>query len=150
MPVTVTTRWDHQPHATSEERLTRYAQQGRCVSDQFVVCKIGGMLMLKLTGFIEDERAEVLSVSEDHVTLLLGRPWYRRIGCRSTERRRPVEVHIQFAEPGQKGVQWQAANARRSVVEIRLRPLTPTFTTRDFHRRADAILRMLRLHFVAD
>lgn len=148
MPATYVTPHGHQPRDPSRERLARYAPQGRCVTDRFMACKIGGMLMTKLLGFIEDERAEILSISESQVTLRLGRPWPQRMS--HGDRRRPIEVQIQFAEPGEDLAEWQKAHARRSEVKVSLRPMSWLQPTRDFHRRADSILRMLRLHFVAD
>lgn len=149
MPVTVTSRRNHQRPSVSAERLERFAGAGRCVTDQFVACKIGGMLLLKLLGFMQDERAELLAVSDSEVTLTLGQPWYRRWG-RGADRRRPVSVRIRFAEPGDDLAAWQQAAARRSVVAVELRALCASHRTADFHRRADAILQRLRLHFVAD
>lgn len=149
MPTTVMIPRKHPNDPIPEERLARFTQQGRCVSDRFVACKAGGMLMNKLLGFIEDEGAQVVSISESQVTLRMGQPWYRRWSL-GRDRRRPVEVKIQFAEPGEDLATWKQANARRSVVDVQLRPLTPTFRTHEFHRRADAILRTLRLYFVAD
>ena len=107
------------------------------------------MLFLKLAGFIQDERAEILNVTEHDVTLRLGQPWYRRWWS-GTERRRPIEVHLQFAAPGADLATWQTANARRSVVEARIRPLSAAYRTSDFLRRAESIRKMLRVHFVAD
>jgi hypothetical protein len=147
-PCTTTTSPATRRHDPSPELLARYAPQGRCVTDRFSACKIGGMLMTKLLGFIEDERAEILNVSESQVTLRLGRPWLQRVGRK--DRRRPIEVCIQFAEPGEDLAEWQKTRARRSEVKVRLRPMSRLYPTRDFHRRADSILHTLRLHFVAD
>jgi hypothetical protein len=135
-------------HDPSPQRLSRYASQGRCVIDRFSACKIGGMLMTKLLGFIEDERAELLRVSETQVTLRLGRTWLQRMS--GGDRRRPIEVCIQFAEPGEDLAEWQKTRARRSEIKVCLRPMSRLYPTRDFHRRADSILHLLRLHFVAD
>ena len=121
----------------------------RIVTDRFVSCKVGGMLLLKIAGFIQDERAELINITEHDVTLRLGQPWYRRWWS-GTERRRPIEVHLRFSAPGDDLATWQTASARRSVVEARIRPLSSTHRTEDFLRRADAIRNMLRLHFVAD
>jgi hypothetical protein len=118
------------------------------VTDCFSSCRIGGMLLQKLLGFIEDERAEILSVSESHVTLRLGQPLLQRL--RGVDRRRPIEVRIQFADPGENLADWRRTGARRSAVTVILRPMSRGYSTRDFHRRADSILHQLRFHFVAD
>jgi len=149
MPTTVTKSSFHQQRQPSQQLLDQFAEQGRYVTDRFVACKTGGMLLTKLLGFIEDERAEVLGISESHVTLRLGRPWLKRLSERS-ERRRPIELTIRFAEPGEDLSKWKQANARRSVVDVLMRPLSRRYSTRDFHRRAEGILHNLRLHFVAD
>ncbi len=122
-------------------------QQG--ITGQFATCKIGGMLLLKLLGFIEDERAEILEVAEDHVVLRLGQPWYRR-WWNGSERRRPVSVRLDFAEPGDDQPRWKAATARRSMVNVDIRPMARSHRGRAFAQRADSVLRNLRLHFVAD
>ncbi|MGD9857908.1 MAG: hypothetical protein AB7U20_23435, partial [Planctomycetaceae bacterium] len=118
---------------------------GEGVSSRFATCKIGGMLLLKLVGFIEDERAEILEVSEDHIVLRLGQPWFAR-WWHGVERRRPVSVRLDFAEPGIDLPSWQRASARRSMVNVEIRPMTGSFRSRDFRRRADSVLRSLRLH----
>jgi hypothetical protein len=107
------------------------------------------MLLLKLIGFIEDERAEILDVSEAHITLRIGQPWFRR-WWHGVERRRPLEVRLDFGEPGHDLQAWQQTRAARSAVDVRIRPLTWSFRQDDFQRRAEAITRSLRLHFVAD
>ncbi|MGD9855765.1 MAG: hypothetical protein AB7U20_12540, partial [Planctomycetaceae bacterium] len=63
---------------------------------------------------------------------------------------RPVSVRLDFAEPGIDLPRWQRASARRSMVNVEIRPMTGSFRSRDFRRRADSVLRSLRLHFVAD
>lgn len=136
------------PSNSSDSTTLSPADDERFINHRFVACKIGGMLMLKLTGFIIDEGAEIVSISENHATLQMGQPWYRRwvFG----DRRRPIEVRIEFAEPGEDLANWQRANARRSAVDVQLRPLTRWYPTDEFQRRADSILKLLRLHFVAD
>jgi hypothetical protein len=149
MPTTVTLSTFHKHRQPSQVLMDRFAEQGRCVTDQFVACKTGGMLLNKLLGFIDDERAEVLNISESQATLRLGRPLLGRLADWS-ERRRPVEVKISFAEPGEDLTQWKRANTRRSVVDVQLRPLTWRLSTKNFHRRAESIVHNLRQHFVAD
>lgn len=148
MPPTLSTVTGTLRRDPSPDRLERYAEQGRCVRDRFSSCCIGGMLLRKLLGFIEDEEAEVLDISESHVTLRMGRPWLQRL--RGVDRRCPIEVRIQFAEPGEDLGDWQKSQARRSEVQVRVRPLSQWYPTGDFHRRADSILQLLRLHFLAD
>ncbi|MBX3436492.1 MAG: hypothetical protein KF861_03305 [Planctomycetaceae bacterium] len=131
------------------DQPTERAPSEQAVSSQFAACKIGGMLLLKLIGFIEDERAEILEISEEHVVLRLGRPWYSR-WWNGDERRRPVSVRLDFAEPGNDLPTWQRATARRSLVKVNIRPMTTTFRNQDFQRRAQSVLRSLKLHFVAD
>jgi len=125
------------------------ASTGQAITGQFSTCKLGGMLLLKLMGFIEDERAEILEMEEDHVVLRLGQPWYRR-WWNGSERRRPVAVRLDFAEADERLPSWQEASARRSLVKVDIRPMTRTFRNRDFQRRADGVLGNLRMHFVAD
>jgi hypothetical protein len=106
------------------------------------------MLLLKLIGFIQDQRAEILDVSEDQIVMRLGRPWYVR-WWRGDERRRPICVRLNFADPREVAA-CQTTGARRSLVSVDIRPLTRTFHEADFHRRAEDILHNLKLHFVAD
>jgi hypothetical protein len=151
MPETVTSHRDCET-TTSTPDVDHHAKQGPArqgITSQFATCKIGGMLLLKLVGFIEDERAEILEVSEDHIVLRLGQPWYLR-WWHGEERRRPLSVRLDFAEPGDDTPNWRKANARRSLVNVDIRPLTRAYRSRDFQRRADGVLRNLRLHFVAD
>ncbi len=122
---------------------------GRIVNDRFITCSLDNLLMYKLCGFIEDERAEILNVSEKEVRLLLGRHWLTRLMI-GDERRRPLEVRLVFSEPGDDLPVWKSAHARRSVVDVTVRPLSATFGTKEFHRRAASVLQKLRLHFVAD
>ncbi len=151
MPETVAISQTGEPSTSPTEcnRDTEETTTQRGITSQFATCKIGGMLLLKLLGFIEDERAEILEAAEDHVLLRLGQPWYLR-WWRGEERRRPVSVRLDFAEPGDDQPHWQAATARRSIVNVDIRPMTRSHRGRDFEQRADAVLRNLRLHFVAD
>lgn len=146
MPQTVTL--DHH-NTRAAERLTPKEASKDCVKDQFVTCTLSNLLMYKLCGFIQDERAEILDVSENHVRLLLGRPWLSRV-WNGGERRRPLEVRLDFSEPSGNLAKWQEAHAERAVVDVTIRPRCVSFRKRDFHRRAYSILRNLRLHFVAD
>ena len=151
MPATVTYRENSEP-ILNTELLSEDADNSprrRVVQSQFLTCKVGGMLMLKLIGFIEDQQAEIAEVSDHHIVMQLGRPWYSRI-WHGDERRRPVRVRLDFADPGDDLPTWKMATARRSVVNVDIRPVSMTFPRRDFHRRAQGILRNLRLHFVAD
>lgn len=118
------------------------------VTGQIATCKAGGMLLLKLMGFIEDQRAEILDVSEEHIVMRLGRPWYVR-WWDGGERRRPVRVRLDFADSC-VDASAQTSSARRSLVNVHIRPMTRSFREADFRRRADDILHKLRLHFVAD
>ena len=148
MPTVVTPSAHSQTDIALVEQ--RYTADQRLIRDRFVACQVGGMLLLKLAGFIEDEQAEITSISEEQVTLRLGRPLWRRWFGQGRERRRPVEVQISFADPGEEMESWKRSSARRSAVDVMIRPLTSSFSSREFQRRADGILRMLRLHFVAD
>jgi hypothetical protein len=121
----------------------------RCLRDRFLACRSGGMLLLKLSGFILEERARILEVSERHISLQLGQPWYRR-WLRGGDRRRPIEVRIDFARTDESPDRWQVVNPRRSVVDVQLRPLACLYPTHDFRRRAESIRQLLRQHFVAD
>ncbi len=131
-----------------EERPLANAS-GRCIEDRFITCSLDNLMMFKLCGFIEDERAEIIDVSDKEVRLLLGRHWLTRL-MNSRERRRPIEVRLMFSDPGDDLPVWKSAHAQRSVVDVSIRPLSLTIPTADFHRRAASVLNKLRLHFVAD
>ncbi len=151
MPASVTRRLNSEPLITAEREFEKQKVSPfrRTVKGEFVTCKVGGMLLLKMVGFIEDQRAEVLEVSDHHIVMQLGRPWYHR-WWHGGERRRPVRVRLDFADPSVDLPTWKQARARRSVVNVDIRPMSLSFGTRDFHRRAQSVLRNLRLHFVAD
>ncbi len=151
MPASVASRRNCEPVLNAEHRLDEpmSAPRRRVVKSDFVTCKEGGMLLLKMIGFIEEQRAEVREVSDHHIVLQIGRPWYSR-WWRGGERRRPVRVRLDFADPGEDLPAWQNSTARRSVVNVDIRPMALSFGSRDFHRRAQGLLRNLRLHFVAD
>lgn len=151
MPANVTCRENSEPILNThllDENATNSLRR-RVVKSQFLTCKVGGMLLLKLLGFIEEQRAEIEEVSDHHIVMQLGRPWYAR-WWHGDERRRPVRVRLDFAEPGEDLPTWKMATARRSVVDVDIRPASMSISNRDFHRRAQGILRNLRLHFVAD
>ncbi len=151
MPASVTCRLNSEPLSTADREFDKQETSPfqRKVNSEFVTCKVGGMLLLKMIGFIEDQRAEVLEVSDQHIVMQLGRPWFHRL-WHGGERRRPVQVRLDFADPGDDLPTWKQATARRSVVSVEIRPMTLSFGTREFHRRAQGVLRNLRLHFVAD
>ncbi|MCA9025481.1 MAG: hypothetical protein KDA86_09740 [Planctomycetaceae bacterium] len=151
MPASVTYGNNSEPILNQDHRLhiESASTSQRVVKSDFASCHVGGMLLLKLIGFIEDQRAEIHEISDRHIVMQLGRPWYSR-WWHGGERRRPVRVRLDFADAGDGLPTWQKASARRSIVSVDIRPMALSYGSRDFHRRAQGVLRNLRLHFLAD
>ncbi len=64
-------------------------------TDTYLVSDIGTCLMLKLCGFVEQYRAEIRDVSENHLHLRLGGSWLQRLlGSKSLGH--PLELEILF------------------------------------------------------
>ena len=64
-------------------------------TDTYLVSDIGTCLMLKLCGFVEQYRAEIRDVSENHLHLRLGGSWLQRLLGDSSQGH-PLELEILF------------------------------------------------------
>ena len=65
-------------------------------SETFVVTNIGTCLLLKLSGFVEAQRAVIRDVSENHLRLRLGSTWMEQLW--GTNRfGHPLDLEILFA-----------------------------------------------------
>lgn len=64
-------------------------------TDTYLVSDIGTCLMLKLCGFVEQYRAEIRDVSENHLHLRLGGSWLQRL-LRGHAWGDPLELEILF------------------------------------------------------
>ena len=65
-------------------------------TETFVVSNVGTCLLLKLCGFVEEHRAEIRDVSENHLRLRLGRSWLGHL-LGSGHPGEPLELEILFA-----------------------------------------------------
>ena len=113
----------------------------RC-TDTFLVSDIGTCLILKLCGFVEEYRAEIRDVSENHLRLRLGGTWFQRIlGDGSLGH--PLDLEIAF-------VPVEATSGTRSlarddilVKDAQLVSLSPRFES-----AARRVLWQLRNHLM--
>jgi hypothetical protein len=64
-------------------------------TETFLVSDIGNCLMLKLCGFVEECRAEIRDVSENHLRLRLGGSWFQQLLGDGTLGH-PLELEILF------------------------------------------------------
>ena len=64
-------------------------------TETFLVSDIGTCLILKLCGFVEEYRAEIRDVSENHLQLRLGGSWLQRLWGDGTLGH-PLDLEILF------------------------------------------------------
>jgi hypothetical protein len=103
--------------------------------EELQVSDYGGTLLIKLCGFIQDERASLVSVDEDHLELRVGAARWRWLGFAPQFR-----LRLEF-EP-------QADRSRRTAVQVALDSNAPH--SADAHAAGWKLMYRLRSHLIAN
>lgn len=118
-------------------------------SDSLIACEIGGTLLVKLLGFVEDQQAELLDVTEDQLRLRVGRTWWERwwygFGGHA-----PLEVRLDIQQACDESHQpQQATPPRHSRIDVAVRPLSRYWKPERFQTQAERVVHRLRWHLMA-
>ncbi len=119
------------------------------ITHSLTACDVGNTLMLKLCGFIEDQNAELLDVSEDCYRLKIGHARLTRF-WHGISGHDPLEVTLQI----RRDQTYRPETARGSrpanaTVEIAVRPLGLGWRREKFNECGHRIVNRLRFHFMA-
>ena len=111
-------------------------------TETYLVSDIGNCLMLKLCGFIEEYRAEIRDVSENHLRLRLGGSWLQRL-LGDGRLGHPLEMEILFVP-----VETESATRPLARVEVLVRDARLLSPADRFETAARRVLWQLRNHLM--
>lgn len=134
--------------ATSE-RGTLTSAPRFCATECVSTSNVGTTLLLKLCGFIEDQQAEVLDVSEDQLRLRIGHSWlarlWRRVGGHG-----PLEVTLDIARSSTRKIdEWRHIHSPHAQIWIHVRPLGRFWKQADFEACAGQLVQRLRRYLIS-
>jgi hypothetical protein len=120
------------------------------VTESLSACDLANTLMLKLCGFIEDQQAQLLDISEDRYRLQIGfnrltRFWHGISGHDPVE----VTLEIQRDESYQPEAR-RASRPGRATIHVAVRPLGGRWRRASFEECGQRIVQRLRLHLMAN
>lgn len=117
---------------------------------RFYACIAAEMVVYKLGGFVNDEKAKLIEVTPTRALLQLGtKGFFSSWG--STDERRPVEVELGFVkESATEGATRRAAHSNQMQVQVRIRPVGKIKQTPVFEDRAKRVAKRLSSYFAAD
>lgn len=112
-------------------------------TDTFLVTDIGTCLLLKLCGFVEEYRAEIREISENHLSLRLCGSWVQRLWSVSPLHY-PLDLEILFVPS-----EMETDSRPQSRVEIVVRDARFLTNTDRFEAATRRVLWQLRSHLLA-
>lgn len=113
-----------------------------------VACDNGGTLIMKLLGFMEDQEAQLLDVTEDHLRLRVGRAWWER-WWHGMNGHAPLEIRLDIRRaPGEDLPPHQRTQASQSRIDVAVRPLSRTWKPDPFQSAAERLMHRLRWHLM--
>lgn len=130
----------HSQHEWLGETHVRWTDtDGPTRKDSFVVSDVGDCLLLKLCGFVDEQKAVIEDVCENRLTLNMGGSPLRAL---LSSQACPLELEIQLrpTEPGQNP---------QSEVEVTIRDLRWRGQTSRFEAAARRVLCELKYHLMA-
>ena len=106
------------------------------------------MVVYKLGGFVDENRAKLLEVTPSRAVMRVGHrgllPFWG-----STDHRRPVEMSLEFDQPSSKS-RAAGNNGAKVTVSVCIRPVGRVRKNGDFEARALRLIKELRSHFLAE
>jgi len=121
------------------------------LTDRFVSMSVGTLLVLKACGFIEDQKARILDVSETSLRVRTGREWYESYLPRKGSQKpleialsiRPLEAMDQFSRHASH------PEDRYCVIEARILAGSRSWSREEFTLESKRMLWALRSYFMA-
>ena len=116
-------------------------------TSSFLACVAADMIVYKLGGFVNDQRAALKEVSAKRAIIQLGSRGVLPLWGLSDDRR-PVELTVEFGEEELSGRGGVRA-ARKVPIQVVIRPVGWVRKAEVFQSRARSVLKLLRSYFVA-
>ena len=118
------------------------------ISDELVTSNIAGTLMIKLCGFVEDQRAQIIDVSEAQLKLRIGYTLFERF-WHGISGHGPLQITLDICDGAEESLpEWQQAQARHSTVHVRVEPTGRNWRQDRFEEAANHVLHRLRLYLM--
>lgn len=121
------------------------------LADRFVSMSVGGTLVLKACGFIEDQQARILNVTESSLRVRTGHEWYERL-LSGRRRRKPMEVVLEIHPLMDQDDPARASSPfpdRYCVIEARIVAGSRSWSQAEFAEESRRLLWRLRSCFMA-
>ncbi len=115
----------------------------------FLACVQSDMVIYKLGGFVDDQKARLVEVAPRRAVIRSGQtgllPFWGK-----TDAKRPVELEIEFGQEHEMFIRGRRSVSRRVEIRICVRPLGWVRDVEAFQARARRITRILRSYFLAE
>ena len=103
---------------------------------------------MKLLGFIEDQKAELLDITEDQLRLRVGRTWWERLWY-GVHGHAPLEMRLDLSHRDRPAFgPHQKAHATHSKIDVAVRPLSRNWKPEPFETEAERLVHRLRWHLM--
>lgn len=134
-------------HSTQSagHRNSRKSSDFPAYSATIVTHIVSEMLQLKLTGFVEERRARILSVDSRHLLLQIGSPGMFFSWTKNQVERLPVKVRIDINETS---VDQGGNSIKRLALNVTIDPVGRMNDEELFQTRASMIVEQLRAHLM--
>ncbi|MEX0726321.1 MAG: diguanylate cyclase [Planctomycetaceae bacterium] len=115
----------------------------------FEACIAADIIVYKLSGFVNEVHAKIVSVSPQRAVLRLGRkgliPYWK-----GSDDGKPVQLELEFGETYNKTVNGRKSGVSRVQVRYQIKPLGWVRKPSVFQSRASQVLKDLRAFFAAE
>ena len=113
----------------------------------FSTCVTSDLIVYKLGGFVDEEKATLCSVESSKAVIRLGRRGLFSFWGK-TDEKRPIEMRLELVDP--KSLPTGDRRRMHLNVIVEIRPLGRCKSEKDFADRSKRVVEALRAHFVAD
>ena len=118
------------------------------VSAQMVSLNVGGTLLLKACGFVEEHQARLMDITENSLTIRMGDSWLQRTWGKSGTIP-TMEIHLEFGDITNKAKTDRVPHATSNLINVELRATSRSWTNEMFEDASRRMLWLLRSHFIA-
>ncbi len=133
--------------ASPQEQAPVNEQRGAySFESEFTTCMVASMGVYKVSGFVNELKADLKEATAERVVMQLGQPGFFK-GWGGSEHRQPVNVVLSFGEPEQ---QSSKAASKRVRITVTITPIGKPPSQEVFKVRAKRVFELTRCHFAAD
>lgn len=116
----------------------------------FMACVTSDMIVLKMSSFVREQHARLVTTAHDHVVLRVGGTLFLPFWGRQ-EKLQPIELDITFGPPPKDLlVPKRQGASERTYVQVKIKPRGWPQDVATFQSRARHAFRLLKSNFVAD